>query len=76
MTVMGHSEEEQLISEMLLAEAVQKLPPKQRMVVALRAAGYTQQECGVILGLTRAAIGFIHKQALTQIRKLLLEGQG
>jgi RNA polymerase sigma factor (sigma-70 family) len=76
MAIVGHSEEEQMMSEMLLDEAVQKLPPKQRVVVALRAAGYTQQECGVILGLTRAAIGFIHKQALAKIRQSLLEGQG
>lgn len=74
MTDFSHLEEEQIVDELLLDQAVQKLPPKQRMVVALRSAGYTQQECGVILGLTRAAIGFIHKQALAQIRQALAEG--
>jgi RNA polymerase sigma factor (sigma-70 family) len=66
-------EEDSIIEKMLLTEAISKLPPKQRAVVALISAGYTQNECGRIFGMTRAAIGFIHKKALSHLRRLIEE---
>ena len=64
-------DEDKIISRLLLLEAVQRLQPKYAAVIALRSAGYSQQECGVILGVTRAAIGFIQKRAIKEIRKIL-----
>lgn len=58
----------------LLEDAIKKLPPKQQVVVALREAGYSQMECGVIIGMTRAAVGFIQKKSLFNLRGILNNG--
>jgi DNA-directed RNA polymerase specialized sigma24 family protein len=58
-----------------LREAVSKLPDKLRAVVALRSSGYTQKECGEILGVTRAAIGFAQKRAILKLRRLIEDEQ-
>ena len=57
-------------NSLLLLEALRKLPEKERAIVALRVAGYTQKECGQIVGLTRAAIGGIYKRGLTALLKI------
>jgi DNA-directed RNA polymerase specialized sigma24 family protein len=68
---LGYEEEEAIIRKLLLIEAVQLLPPKYKAVLALRMAGYSQRECGQIMGLTRAAIGFIQKKSLIRTREIL-----
>ena len=73
MTGITGEEEDRIFSHMLLIAAVHKLPAKQQVIVALRTAGYTQQECGEIVGMTRAAIGFIYKRALKRLRQFMLE---
>lgn len=68
--MINRSEEEEISNRLELVELISKLPVKQRVVVALRAAGYTQEECGKILGVTRAAIGFSYKRAVRRMRQL------
>jgi len=67
------AEEDQVITHMTLEEVVQRLSPKQRIVVALISAGYNRTECGRIMGLTRQAAGATFKRAITKIRLLLSE---
>jgi RNA polymerase sigma factor (sigma-70 family) len=73
MSSITSEEEDRIIDHMLLISAVHRLPPKQQVIVALRSAGYTQQECGDIVGMTRAAIGFIYKRAVRRLRQYMLE---
>lgn len=63
--------EDDLFTYMMLRRAVHNLPDKHRAVIALRMAGYKQKECGAILGVTRAAIGFIQKRAIEMLRQEL-----
>lgn len=63
--------EDDLFSNLSLAAAVNQLPNKYKAVIALRLAGYTQKECGSLLGFTRSAVGFIQKKALAQLKELL-----
>lgn len=54
-------------NNIFLEAALDMLPEKERAVIALRLAGYTQKECGSIVGLTRAAIGTIYKRGLEML---------
>lgn len=49
--------------------AFSKLTIKHRVVVAMRLAGYTQAECALVFGMTRAAIGIMHKRAREVLRE-------
>lgn len=64
-------QEEDLFLAMALQDEVDRLTEKQRVAVAMIAAGYTQEECGKVLGVTRAAIGFIRKNAIATLRRTL-----
>lgn len=64
-------QEEDLFLDMALKEEVSNLPTKQRIAIAMIAAGYTQEECGKVLGVTRAAVGFIRKNAVATLRRTL-----
>lgn len=63
-----------VIDLLILKDAIANLPVKERVVTALRSAGYTQRECGEIMGITRSAIGFAEKRALHKLRKTLEGG--
>jgi DNA-directed RNA polymerase specialized sigma24 family protein len=67
----SHEEEVSIINLIDLNEAIKKLPIKLRTIAALRTAGYTQRECGEILGVTRAAIGFAEKRAYASLANFL-----
>lgn len=54
-----------------LGEEVQRLPVKEKIVVALRSAGYTHNDCHLIIGLTRAAIGYIERRAFAKLKVAL-----
>lgn len=62
------------LTQMVALDAFKQLRERQRVVVALRVAGYSQKESGAIVGLTRGAIGYIYKQSLSDLRKILLKG--
>lgn len=64
-------DENRVIVVMTLYDAVARLSPKQRIVVALISAGYNRTESGSILGLTRQAAGATYKRALKKIRELM-----
>ncbi len=57
----------------LLEDSIDRLPQKEKAVLALRYAGYTQHECGVIIGVTRSAVGFIHKRAIAMVKRFVAE---
>lgn len=69
----SEEEENSIIDTMMLSESMQKLSKKYRLVLALYLSGYNQRECGVILGITRAAVGFIYKKATAALSKLVNE---
>jgi transcriptional regulator len=69
---MLNSEEESSLANLILVkEKMYKLPPIQRIVLVLRLCGFTQKECGELLGTTRAAIGYIYKRAIKNIKELI-----
>ena len=55
----------------IIENEVKRLPPNERVVVALRAAGFTQEECGKLIGLTRPAVGAIHSRAMDALKERL-----
>lgn len=57
--------------ELDLFDAVHRLTPKQRVVVAMLSAGYTQKEVARVIGNTRAAVGIIYKRARILIETYL-----
>jgi len=54
-----------------LIDALNKLTPRQRKVVILWAAGYTQQEIADEYGVTQQAVSLIIKVATCKIRSSL-----
>jgi len=60
--------EENIHNNVTVKHAIEKLSDKERVVLVLRASGYTQLECSRIIGSTRAAVGFIQKRGLRKIR--------
>jgi len=71
---MDRADEEGVINNMHLMSMFTDLPPKQQVVLALRTAGYTQKECGIILGVTRAAVGFNYHRAVQLLREAANDG--
>jgi len=67
------AEEERIVTHIALDNIVQRLSPKQKIVVALISAGYNRTECGRIMGLTRQAAGATYKRATKKIKILLTE---
>jgi len=62
---------DELDGVLILFMASQRLPNKERAVLALRMAGYTQRECGAVIGMTRSAVGIIYKRSLALLRILI-----
>jgi len=62
---------EKIESAVAIDEIISKLPVKEKVVIALRLAGYTQRECGVMIGMTRSAVGIIYKRAINLLRGLI-----
>lgn len=71
---MRNSEEIAVLDRLMLLTEVGKLPAKQRAVLGLMAAGYTQSESGTILGLTGAAIGNQRRNILSRLYCLMQDG--
>lgn len=65
--------ESNVIDSIVILNSLSALTQKQRVVLALRTAGFVQRECGEILGLTRSAVGFIERKAKRRLREQLLE---
>lgn len=61
----------------LVAEAIERLPEKERTVVGLYYhEGITMKEVGAVLGLTESRVSQLHAQALLRMRGLLHEHFG
>ena len=67
-------DDEMILLGIDIKRSFDKLTAKHRAIVALRMAGYTQRECGEIVGLTRAAVGISYKKAKTIIREGISDG--
>lgn len=52
-----------------LKNKIRKLPDKQKVIIALQAAGYSQKESGTIIGVTGSTVGIIFKRAIGKLRK-------
>lgn len=61
--------EEGIHDGVIVRDAIARLSDKERVILVLRASGYTQLECSRIIGSTRAAVGFIQKRGLRKIRE-------
>lgn len=64
--------EDQILTNVSVGMGIEQLPIKQRIVLALRVAGYTQLESGTILGVTRAAVSGTLKRAVLRLQKLIV----
>lgn len=58
----------------IVGGAIMQLTDKERVVVALRLSGYTQKECGEIIGMTRAAAAAIYKRGVDHLAKSIRRG--
>jgi hypothetical protein len=67
----GNNTADELMDYLALEEIISKMSPRKQIVVALMSAGYTQEECGTIIGLTRAAIGYTYNTILREMRTSL-----
>lgn len=65
-------QEDSINTDVLIRTAIQRINPKYQAVLAMRSAGFTQAECGLILGVTRAAIGFIYKRGIQELREVMV----
>ncbi len=59
------------VDENDLQEAVENLPPRQQVVIALRLAGYKQNDVRYLLGISRNTIWSDEKSAYQTLRALL-----
>jgi RNA polymerase sigma-70 factor (ECF subfamily) len=70
----GRAPEDAAIERMQVRGALARLSPGDRELVALRSAGLSHQEIGVVLGRTEPAVKMAWHRAMTQMRKLLESG--
>jgi predicted transcriptional regulator len=63
--------EDSVLDKVYFVEIIRSVPIKQRIVLALKIAGYSQLESGKILGITRAAISGTLKRATIRLQKTL-----
>ena len=69
------SPEEELADRIGLAEAMQALPEKDRLLLTLRFyRGKTQSETAAVLGTTQVQISRRERKLLSKLRAMLLQG--
>lgn len=52
-----------------LKTKIKKLPDKQKAIIALQAAGYSQKESGMIIGTTGSTVGIVFKRVINKLKK-------
>lgn len=62
-------QEDDLLTHMELEELIESLPPKRRVVIAMRVAGFEQRTIAALIGGTQVAVSYIERTA----HKYLLE---
>ena len=64
--------EEKLVEHVALRAAIEKLPERERQVVALRYYhGMTQQNCAKVLHVSQVQISRLERRAVDELRKML-----
>lgn len=64
--------EEKMLERAALKAAIEKLPEKERKVIALRYAhGMTQQNCAKVLGVSQVQISRLERRAVDKLRQML-----
>ena len=64
--------EEKLVEHVALRAAIEKLPERERQVVALRYYhGLTQQNCAKVLHVSQVQISRLERRAVDELRKML-----
>ena len=67
-----YGEEEKLVEHVALRAAIEKLPERERQVVALRYYhGMTQQNCAKVLHVSQVQISRLERRAVDELRKML-----
>ena len=74
------ADDTEILGAIDLAAAVRRLSPRQQVIIALRASGYTQQSITDLLGISRTTVWSDEKEALRRLSELLgsetIEGNG
>ena len=75
-SILGTEEpEEHMLQAMELRQAIEMLPEKERMIIALRYfRAYTQQECAAVVKLSQVQVSRLEKRALQKLRSLVSAG--
>ena len=75
-SILGTEEpEEHMLQAMELRQAIEMLPEKERMIIALRYfRAYTQQECAAVVKLSQVQVSRLEKRALQKLRSLVCAG--
>ena len=67
-----YGEEERVIEQVSLKEAIKKLPEKERQVIALRYYhGLTQDKASQVVGVSQVQVSRLEKRAIEKLRILL-----
>ena len=75
-SVLGdYGAEEKMLEHVALKSAIDKLPERERQVIALRFYhGMTQQNCARVLHVSQVQISRLERRAIDTMRELLAEG--
>lgn len=63
--------EDLAVNRITILGALKKLPLRQRVALELNTAGFNQRESGIIMGLTRSAVGIMLKKARNSVEREL-----
>ena len=66
-----NADDTEILGAIDLAAAVRRLSPRQQVIIALRASGYTQQCITDLLGISRTTVWSDEKEALRRLSELL-----
>lgn len=68
--------EENILQSLSLRQAVEMLPEKERVIIALRYfRAYTQQECANVIKISQVQVSRLEKRALQELRSLVSAGE-
>ena len=76
-STLGTDEPEiQMLQRLELRQAMESLPEKERIIIALRYfRAYTQQECAAVVKISQVQVSRLEKRALQQLRSLVSAGE-
>jgi len=68
--LINKEEESAIFQKMFLEEAISRLPENYKVVILLRAHGFTQLEVGKIIGRTKQGTGYLNRRAKKRLREI------